>query len=158
MLSDEYTSCFVLQSEKWKAKKQGKDNNSLPQVGIETTAIAFTVRCSLWLYLIYYLLPIFSLSSRCIPHIAGRQREPGNVVSVLVSFQLSYFCCPLSGKIIRHYGLSGGNSTPRFASLPERANENIKDFLTLSGNRNHNSCVYSGTRAPALQRSQFYIF
>ena len=46
-----------------------------------------------------------------------RQREPGN---------------PLFAEFLRHCGLRGG--PPRFASLPERASENIKYSLEWQPN------------------------
>ena len=37
---------------------------------------------------------------------------------------------------------------PRFASLPEGRNENIKYFTLQNGNQTHNRCVYSYTFVP----------
>ena len=54
------------------------------------------------------------------------------------------------------------NSAPRFASLPERGNENIKYFYLPSGNRTDNRPVYSRCCVAAPLRPQsnilYYIF
>ena len=57
----------------------------------------------------------------------GRQREPS----------VNTLRCLFSVQFWRHYG-EWRNSTPRFASKPERKNENINDSIYSSENRTHN--------------------
>ena len=51
------------------------------------------------------------------------------------------------------------NSTPLFASLPERGNESIKYLISSSGNRNHNlSHLHSHIYAPAPRLFNLTLF
>ena len=56
-------------------------------------------------------------------HIERRKREPGNIVS---EHSVPTFC-----RTLEELRVEWRNSTPRFASLPERGNENIIKILFL---------------------------
>ena len=90
-----------------------------------------------------------------------KEQKPNRITLFSISLSVS-LCILLSVCIIFFHGILKAlrvewqDSTPSFAALPERRNENIKYIIPLNGNGTHNRGVYS-RYAPAPRRPLSYI-
>lgn len=78
--------------------------------------------------------------SLCILYIACQAE--GTRVPSRIQYGLRHVRC----RILEALRVEGRNPTSRFTSLPERANENIKHFITTKENRTHETVSFAANK------------